>query len=75
MRNSRESVQYGNIFHHAARRAVETYPEPEVFRYLVEAIAEGPEDPEEGPLTEEGKGLAFVYLKTVLAAMAASVAT
>ncbi len=33
---------------------------------------EEPEGPEEGPLTEEGKGLAYLYLKTVLDAMVAA---
>jgi hypothetical protein len=49
------------------------YPEPEVLRYIVEAIVEEPE-PDETPIRDEYKGLAFVYLRTALDALIASLA-
>ena len=49
------------------------YPEPEVLRYIVEAIVEEPE-PGETPIRDEYKGLAFVYLRTALDAFIASIA-
>jgi hypothetical protein len=49
------------------------YPEPEVLRYIVEAIVEEPE-PDETPIRDEYKGLAFVYLRTALDAFVASLA-
>jgi len=57
----------------AVRAILETYPEPEVFRYVVEAIMED-EDATDPPIRDEWRGLAFVYLKTVLDAMIASLA-
>jgi hypothetical protein len=57
----------------ATRVILETYPEPEVFRYVVEAIMEE-EETDEPPMSDESRGLAFVYLKTVLDAMIASLA-
>lgn len=48
------------------------YAEPEVLRYLYEAITEESTDPYETPIRDEYQGLAFVYLKTVLDAMIAS---
>jgi hypothetical protein len=57
----------------ATRATLETYPEPEVFRYVVEAIMEE-EEPGDPPMSDESRGLAFVYLKTVLDAMVASLA-
>lgn len=59
-------------FSSATRSRVESYPEPEVLRYLVEAIEEEPDDPDELPLSKEGRGLAFIYLKAALDAMVAS---
>jgi len=59
-------------FEVATRAILETYPEPEVFRYVVEAIME--EEPDAPPMSDESRGLAFVYLKTVLDAMIASLA-
>lgn len=55
------------------RAILETYPEPEVFRYIVEAIMEE-EEAGEPPMRDELRGLAFVYLKTVLDAMITSLA-
>lgn len=57
----------------AVRAILETYPEPEVFRYIVEAIMEE-EEAGDPPMSDEWRGLAFVYLKTVLDAMIASLA-
>jgi hypothetical protein len=59
-------------FEVATRAILKTYPEPEVFRYVVEAIME--EEPGDPPMSDESRGLAFVYLKTVLDAMIASLA-
>jgi hypothetical protein len=47
-----------------------TYPEPEVLRYILEAIME--EDPEEPGIRDEYKGLAFVHLKILLDAFISS---
>jgi len=49
------------------------YSEPEVLRYVVEAIVEEPE-PDETPIRDEYMGLAFVYLRTALDAFIASLA-
>ena len=49
------------------------YPEPEVLRYIVEAIVEELES-DETPIRDEYKGLAFVYLRTALDAFVASLA-
>ncbi|MEW6405008.1 MAG: hypothetical protein AB1649_24695 [Chloroflexota bacterium] len=46
---------------------LETYPEPEVLRYIVEALVEA--DPDEVQLSDDRIGLAFVYLKTTLDAL------
>ena len=52
-----------------------TYPEPEVFRYIVEAIMEEEDyDPDDPPIREEYRGLAVMYLKTVLDALISSLA-
>lgn len=48
------------------------YPEPEVLRYLIEALMEEPEAPEEERLSPDGSGLAFIYLKSLLDALVAS---
>jgi hypothetical protein len=57
----------------ATQTMLETYPEPEVFRYLVEAIMEEEEyDPDDPPLRDENRGLAFIYLKAVLDAFISS---
>ncbi|MBC8496934.1 MAG: hypothetical protein ISS57_05765 [Anaerolineales bacterium] len=44
---------------------LETYPEPEILRYLVEALTES----EDVKLSDEDIGLAFLYLKTALDAL------
>jgi hypothetical protein len=49
------------------------YPEPEVLRYIVEAIVEEPQ-PDETPIRDDYRGLAFVYLRTALDALIASLA-
>ena len=52
-----------------------TYPEPEVFRYIVEAVMEEEDyDPDDPPIRDEYRGLAVVYLKTVLDAFISSLA-
>lgn len=57
----------------ATRAILGTYPEPDVFRYVMEAVME--EDEASGPpIRDEYKGMAFVYLKIVLDAMIASLA-
>ena len=50
---------------------VETHPEPEVFRYMLEAIMEA-DPPDEPGFSEENKGLAFLHLKIVLDAFVSS---
>lgn len=50
---------------------VEQYPEPEVLRYIVEALIEG-EDGENPPIRDENLGLAFLHLKIVLDALIAN---
>jgi hypothetical protein len=45
---------------------LDAYPEPEVLRYIAEAVMEESEDPEEPGFRDEYKGLAFVHLKIVL---------
>lgn len=52
----------------ATHNMLETHPEPEVLRYIVEALMET--DPEETELSEDGKGIAFLHLKTELEALA-----
>ena len=60
----------------ATQAMMATYPEPEVFRYIVEAIMEEEDyDPDDPPIRDEYRGLAFVYLKTVLDALISSLAT
>jgi len=51
---------------------IRTYPEPQVLRYVVEAIME--DDPEEEGFRDEYKGLAFVHLKALLDAFVSSLA-
>jgi len=55
---------------------IATYPEPEVLRYIVEAIMEEEEDydPDDPPIRDEYRGLAFAHLKTVLDALTSSLA-
>lgn len=56
-------------FEAATARMLAEYPEPEVLRYIVEAVEE---DNGEEVFRDEYRGLAFVYLKTVLDAFIAS---
>jgi hypothetical protein len=62
-------------FESAIQEMLDTYPEPEVLRYIVEAINEEEDyDPDDPPIRDEYRGLAFVYLKTVLDAFISSLA-
>jgi hypothetical protein len=63
-------------FESATETMLVTYPEPEVLRYIVEAIMEEEEDydPDDPPIRDEYRGLAFVHLKTVLDALISSLA-
>lgn len=61
-------------FEAAVAKMLEEYPEPEVLRYIVEALMEEEEDEEE-PFRDGYRGLAFVCLKTVLDAFIASPAS
>ncbi|MCX7855650.1 MAG: hypothetical protein N2556_06710 [Anaerolineae bacterium] len=56
-------------FEAAVAKMLEEYPEPEVLRYIVEALME---EDEEEPFRDEYRGLAFICLKTVLDAFIAS---
>jgi hypothetical protein len=59
----------------ATEAMLATYPEPEVLRYIVEAINEEEDyDPDDPPIRDEYRGMAFVYLKTVLDAFISSLA-
>ena len=59
----------------ATQAMIATYPEPEVLRYIVEAIMEEEDyDPDDPPIRDEYRGLAFVHLKTVLDAFISSLA-
>jgi len=58
----------------ATRAMLATYPESEVLRYIVEAIEEEDQDPDNPPIRDEYRGMAFVYLKTVLDALISSLA-
>jgi len=62
-------------FESATQEMLDTYPEPEVLRYIVEAINEEEDyDPDDPPIRDEYRGMAFVYLKTVLDAFISSLA-
>jgi hypothetical protein len=54
----------------ATRGMIENYPEPEVLRYIIEAVME--EEPEDPGFREDVRGLAFIQLKIVLDALVAS---
>ena len=59
----------------ATETMLATYPEPEVFRYIVEAIMEEEDyDPDDPPIRDEYRGMAVMYLKTVLDAFISSLA-
>jgi len=62
-------------FESATEAMITTYPEPEVLRYIFEAIMEEEDyDPDDPPIREEYRGLAVVYLKTVLDVFISSLA-
>lgn len=48
----------------AVEEMVASYSQPEVLKYVIEALME--EDDEEIDITEDGKGLMLIYLKTVI---------
>ncbi|MBN1484073.1 MAG: hypothetical protein JXA37_05075 [Chloroflexia bacterium] len=57
----------------ACQRMIEGYPEEEVLRYVVEAIMDiEDDDPDDPPIRDEYRGLAFVHLKIALDALVAS---
>ena len=56
----------------SAQHLIGTHPEPEVLRYIVEAIME--EEEEEPGFRDENKGLAFIHLKILLDAFVGSLA-
>ena len=59
----------------ATEAMLATYPEPEVLRYIIGAINEEEDyDPDDPPIRDEYRGMAFVYLKTVLDAFVSSLA-
>jgi hypothetical protein len=59
----------------ATEAMLATYPEPEVLRYIIEAINEEEDyDPDDPPIRDEYRGLAVMYLKTVLDAFISSLA-
>ena len=52
----------------AVQSMLETYPEPEVLAYIIEAIMED-DNPDDPPIRDEYRGLAFIELKIVLDAL------
>ncbi|MCD6317929.1 hypothetical protein J7M02_02550 [Candidatus Aerophobetes bacterium] len=51
-------------FMNILRQVIDNYPQPEVLKYVVEALME---EPEEGCLIrDESKGYIFIYLKTII---------
>jgi len=59
----------------ATKTMLENHAEPEVLRYITEALMEEEDhDPDDPPMRDENRGLAFVYLKTVLDAFVRSLA-
>jgi hypothetical protein len=58
----------GDFFAVASAKA-ENYPEPEVLKYILEAIMEMDEDAEQPSFREENIGMAFMHLKIVLDAL------
>ena len=59
----------------ATRTMLENYREPEVLGYIIETLMEEEEfDPDNPPIRDEYRGLAFIHLKTVLDAFIASLA-
>ncbi|MEK9135820.1 MAG: hypothetical protein AAB393_01750 [Bacteroidota bacterium] len=54
-------------FSSATQSMIENYPEPEVLRYLTQALMEDEEgNPDNPPIRDENLGLAFLSLKIVL---------
>jgi hypothetical protein len=56
----------------AVKKFTNDYPEPEVLRYVVEALIEEDEEENSSSVSEENLGLAFITLKNVLDALIAS---
>ena len=57
----------------ASMTMLENQPEPEALRYIVETIMDEEEyEPDDLPIRDEYRGLAFIHLKTVLDAFVAS---
>jgi len=61
-------------FYAATQLMLVDYPEPEVLGYIIEAIMEESEDPDDIPIRDEYTGLAFLHLKILLDAFIASLA-
>jgi hypothetical protein len=51
-------------FEEATRKIIESYRQPEVLRYVVEAIMEDTD--EEAPIRQESKGIMLLDVKTVI---------
>lgn len=59
----------------ATRTILKNHPEPEVLGYIIEALMEEEDrDPDDPPIRDEYRGLAFIHLKTVLDAFISSLA-
>jgi len=69
METAKEADFFGSI-----QVMLATYPEPEVLRYILEAIMEESEDPDDILVRDEYTGLAFLHLKILLDAFVASLA-
>jgi hypothetical protein len=62
-------------FASATMTMLKKYPEPEVLRYIVEALMEEEEyEPDDKPIRDEYRRLAFIHLKIVLDAFVDSLA-
>lgn len=60
-------------FASATMAMLENYPEPEVLRYIIDTIMDEDEyEPDDLPIRDEYRGLAFVHLKTALDAFIVS---
>ena len=51
-------------FIETSKKIISNYPQPEILRYVAEALTE--ETEEDSVITDEGKGIIMVYLKTVI---------
>jgi len=51
-------------FMETTKKIISNYPQPEVSKYLVEALTE--ESEEDSVITDKGKGTMMIYLKTVI---------